>query len=100
EVHQTTVYLDGLARTLQTVDKQASPAGADLVTPNVYDAFGREQFQFLPFASNAFQSGDVTNDGSIKFDAFQEQSAFSQSQYPGESFYYGQQGFEPSSLNM
>ena len=99
EVHQTTVYIDGLVRTLQSVDKQASPAGMDMVTPRVYDAFGREQFQYLPFASNSLQSGDVTNDGSFKFDAFRQQSTFSQNQFPGQSYYYGQTGFEQSPLN-
>jgi len=99
EVHQSTVYLDGLARLLQTVEKQATPGGKDVVTPRVYDAYGRERFQYLPFASNSLQGGDVVNDGSFKFDAFRQQSTFSQIQYSGETYYYGQSGFEPSPLN-
>lgn len=99
EVHQSTIYIDGLVRPFQTVDKQASPAGMDMVKPGVYDAYGREQFQYLPFASNSLQSGDVTNDGSLKLDAFQQQSAFSKNEYPGQNYFYTQTTYEPSPLN-
>src|SRR5882757_58834 len=40
DVKQTTRYFDGLGRPLQTVVKQISPSGKDMVTPVVYDAFG------------------------------------------------------------
>jgi RHS repeat-associated protein len=59
KVAQTIQYFDGLGRPLQTVSTQASPAtqgslaGKDLVQPMAYDAFGREEFKYLPY-----QSGD------------------------------------------
>src|SRR5260221_13263836 len=99
DVKQVTNYADGLGRPLQTVAKQISPLGKDMVTAQVYDAFGREQFKYLPFVSNTAQGADVANDGSFKLDPFQQQAAFSQTQYPGENYYYGQTNYEASPLN-
>jgi len=67
---QSTQYFDGLGRLLQTVNKQASPLQNDMVTAVVYDAFGREQYKYLPFTSVSAQTGDVTNDGNVKLDPF------------------------------
>src|SRR5882762_2588696 len=58
EVLQTTGYMDGLGRPLQTVVKQgslvtASAASYDMVSPNVYDVMGREVQKYLPFASTS-----------------------------------------------
>src|SRR5215203_3179035 len=64
DVQQATAYFDGLGRPSQTVVKQGSlitnpdsPAystnAVDLVSPVVYDALGREQYKFLPFAANS-----------------------------------------------
>src|SRR3984885_4730405 len=66
EETQTTQYYDGLGRPLQTVAKQVTPLQNDLVTPFIYDSYGREQFKYLPFASNVAQSGDLTNNGIFK----------------------------------
>ncbi len=99
DVIQTTQYQDGLGRPLQTVVRQATPAGKDLVIPAIYDSFNRVQLNYLPFASNNFQSGDINNDGGFKLDAFQQDSVFNQSQYPGENFFYAQVDYESSPLN-
>ncbi len=54
-------YFDGLGRALQTVSAQASPAMADMIVPMVYDRFGRDSIQYLPYAasgvSGAFRAG-------------------------------------------
>jgi RHS repeat-associated protein len=105
DVKQTTQYIDGLGRTVQTVAKQASPLGFDMVTPVVYDQYGRESIKYLPYTSPG-------NDGSFKINAFNEQQNFSFNQYPdeffvgsqniyqtGELFFYGQTNYEPSPLN-
>jgi hypothetical protein len=52
EVRQNTRYFDGLGRPIQTVDKQGSPIKVDVVTPMVYDAFGRESKKYLPVITN------------------------------------------------
>ena len=99
DVKQTTRYFDGLDRPLQTVVKQISPSGKDMVTAVVYDAFGREQYKYLPFVANTAQSTDIVNDGNFKLDPFQQQAAFSATQYPGETYYYGRTDYEASPLN-
>ena len=100
DVGQTTQFVDGLGRPLQTVAWQMSPLGKDMVTANVYDGFGREQYKYLPFAATVVTPGlDQVSDGNFKVDPFRQQAAFSQSQYPGETYYYGQANYEASPLN-
>src|SRR5262245_5375919 len=58
----TTVFVDGLGRPVQSVLKKGSLAtdpanlssstnAVDLVIPKIYDQFGREANQFLPFTA-------------------------------------------------
>ncbi|MBX3257476.1 MAG: hypothetical protein KF862_25345, partial [Chitinophagaceae bacterium] len=119
EVHQTTQYFDGLGRPLQTVVKQGSlithatsptysGAAKDLVMPVVYDEFGRETIQYLPFASTA---GDETkNNGLFKLNPFAQQVTFYNTQLAGQTgetntgannlnWAYSKTNFEPSPLN-
>ena len=103
DVLQTTHYVDGLGRQLQTVVKGVTPAGNDMVTPVIYDNMGREQFKYLPFVSTGAQSGDITNDGNFKQDAFQQQAAFFTNtpilENQGELYFYSQTNYEPSPLS-
>jgi hypothetical protein len=97
EVQETTEYLDGSGRRLQIVERRKSPAGRDLVTPVLYDASGREYFQYLPYAS-------TSNDGKFKTDPFQPQQDFysNQAENPGfnnESYFFNQTDFENSPLD-
>lgn len=57
----TVQYFDGLGRLKQNVSVAASPTGADIVQPIVYDAFGREQYKYLPYAYQ-----DKENKGAIR----------------------------------
>ncbi|SDF63022.1 DUF6443 domain-containing protein [Chitinophaga filiformis] len=100
EVKQTTQYLDGLGRPIQTVSKGLSSGGKDLVAPVVYDAYGREQYKYLPYVQ---QSGNL-NDGRFKTDPFNSQKAFYQNGVlnpgvTGENIYYSLEAFEQSPLN-
>ncbi|HLZ88276.1 MAG TPA: DUF6443 domain-containing protein, partial [Puia sp.] len=104
DVRETTHYFDGLGRPLQTVQRQASPGSSpvDLVTPVVYDPFGREVYKYLPYAASAGDPGD----GSFKQDPINEQKNFYQNTYPGEQpaytgeqVFYGQTNYEASPLN-
>jgi RHS repeat-associated protein len=92
DVTQSTQYVDGLGRPLQAVTRGMSPAGKDIVTPSVYDAFGREQYKYLLYVSPGM-------DGSFKTNPFNEQKTFMQAQYLGEQVFYSQTVFEPSLLN-
>lgn len=64
-------YMDGLGRPLQKISAQQSPGQKDLIQPVVYDAFGREQFKYLPYAS-------TEGNGLFKTDAITSQSQFYQ----------------------
>ena len=92
DVEQSTTYFDGLGRSVQTVAKQASPLGYDLVVPQVYDVFGREAMHYLPYVS-------PSSDGNNKGNPLGEQNTFNTTQFPGEQFYYGRTDFEASPLN-
>ena len=104
DVRQTTQFVDGLGRPLQTVVQQATPGNspADLVTAVVYDQFGRETNKYLPYVAS---TGNTT-DGNFKQDPFTDQANFYQNIYPGqqpaytgEQVYYGQTNYEASPLN-
>ena len=92
DVAQTTQYFDGLGRQVQAVAMQESPLQHDLVSINVYDVLGREQFKYLPYTA-------TTSDGNYKYTAQGDQYNFNAAQYPGENSYFGQSAFEPSPLN-
>ena len=111
DVKETKQYFDGLGRLLQTVNKQYSPLGNDLVTPVYFDAYGKSSLAYLPFISNTTaNSTDVTNDGNIKLDPFQQQTGFYNNLLTGQSgetnvgtgklnWAYGQTNYEASPLN-
>ncbi|MBO9571015.1 MAG: hypothetical protein J7497_02215 [Chitinophagaceae bacterium] len=94
EVLQTTQYFDGLGRPLQSVIKQGSPLLKDQVSASVYDNFGREASQYLPYAS-------TDNNGSFKLNPFQQQNSFYTNYLSGQSqtWFYGFTKFEASPLN-
>ena len=106
DVKQTTQYIDGLGRPIQTVIKQGSleiltGVLADVVAPILYDEFGREQYKYLPFVShtNVGNTQASTTDGSFKLNPFQQQASFAAIQYPGETNFYSKTNFEASPLN-
>jgi len=107
DVLQTTQYFDGLGRPLQTVVKQGSLVTGndptDLVSPVIYDEFGREQYKYLPFASDS-------SSGLFKLNPFQQQVSFYNTQLAGqtgetsigangENWAYSKTNYEPSPLN-
>jgi len=103
DARQTTQYLDGLGRPLQTVQKGGSPGGFDIVAPVVYDVFGREALKYLPYAETG-----VSASGSFKTSPFSSQDYFYKNNYkdaqgnvmlPGEQVFYGKTIFEASPLN-
>ncbi|MBL0745584.1 DUF6443 domain-containing protein [Chryseolinea lacunae] len=60
---ETTEYVDGLGRPLQSVVTQGSMNNKrDIVTPYAYDQFGREALEYMPYVA-------VDNSGDLKADA-------------------------------
>lgn len=103
DVKLVTAYVDGLGRPLQTVAKQGSLATdynpIDVITPVVYDGYGREVYKYLPFAAKNINDNITLNDGLFKSNPFQQQAGFASGQYPGETYYYGQISYEQSPFN-
>ncbi|MCC9138774.1 DUF6443 domain-containing protein [Pontibacter silvestris] len=99
KVQVSTQYFDGLGRPLQTVIKQASPGKNDVIQPMVYDEFGRQKKEYLPYV------GGATSLGSYRSNALQEQyqfytqsSAYNES-LPKTDYPYAEKDFEASPLN-
>ncbi|MGN8071588.1 DUF6443 domain-containing protein [Mucilaginibacter sp. 22184] len=62
KVATTIQYFDGLGRPLQTVQRQASPQGNDIVQPFAYDQFGREAVKYLPYVPQTGTAGSYKAD--------------------------------------
>ncbi|WP_160290283.1 DUF6443 domain-containing protein [Flavihumibacter solisilvae] len=111
EVKQSTQYVDGLGRPLQTVVKQGSlisgGSPVDMVQATYYDAFGRETLQYLPFAANTIDGSTSVNDGNFKgLHPFLQQQHFysdanatSPVKGQGDTYYYSKTDLEFSPLN-
>lgn len=89
DVSIATQYFDQLGRPLQTVAKQATPSGKDVVSASVYDGFGRMPVQYMPYAA-------TTGNGIFKTNALADDSAFYKSLFPGEAVIYSESMLEPS----
>jgi len=98
DVKLSTQFFDGLGNPLQTVVRQQSPLKKDMVTPTVYDNMLRESYSYLSFIATPLLASDSTADGYFKMDAFQQDSAFNHTLYPGQTYYYGQVNFEKSPM--
>jgi RHS repeat-associated protein len=98
QVKQTTQYMDGLGRPLQIVSKGIGANGKDIVTPMLYDAYGREQLKYLPYADQG------TSNGLFKAAPFTNQKSFYENNTlspgtNGEAVFYTRTDFEASPLN-
>ncbi|MFT3704798.1 MAG: DUF6443 domain-containing protein [Agriterribacter sp.] len=92
DVMQTTEYLDGFGRPTQVVNKKANPDQNDLISTILFDGFGRQSQQNLPYAASA-------NDGSYRPAALSEGYNFNATQFTGEQYYFSEVDYEQSPLN-
>lgn len=92
DVLQSTQYVDGLGRPIQAVMRRVTPGAMDLVGPVVYDEFGRQTYQYMPYPS-------AETNGLFKTDPFNAQQAFMQTQFPDENVFSGKIEYEASPLN-
>ncbi|BAU55619.1 DUF6443 domain-containing protein [Mucilaginibacter gotjawali] len=98
KVQITIQYVDGLGRVIQTVQKQASQLGYDMILPQVYDKYGREVYKYLPYTP---QTGTA---GSFRSSAVSADSVFYSSPPSGSGITviadpHSQTGFDNSPLN-
>ena len=56
----TVQYFDGLGRPVQMIQRGATPSGADLVTYQEYDSFGREERSWLPSVATGNKGAFMT----------------------------------------
>lgn len=56
---ESITYYDGLGRAKQTISKQAGGNNEDVVTPIVYDNFGRKALEYLPYARQDFPNLNI-----------------------------------------
>jgi RHS repeat-associated protein len=92
DVGQSTQYIDGLGRPIQTILKQASPQQSDMATVQSYDEFGRELIHYLNFTTTNSQTGN------FKTTPYSDQYGFNNTQFTGEQFYYSLTDPEPSPM--
>jgi len=90
---QTTNYVDGLGKPLQTVAKKAHADGYDIIQHHVYDALGRETYQYLPFTVPV-----ILSDGKIELSAETRLRNFYDQAGPDEQP-YSKTTFDDSPLN-
>ncbi len=100
EIIQSSQYFDGLGRPLQTVIRQGSGSAKDLVTFTVYDPYGRQVYQPMPYATNnstngAFQLAPSTDQHTF----YKGDGSTVVGQHPDEDIFYGKTIFESSPLN-
>jgi len=65
---ETVQYFDGLGRPKQVVNIKATPTGKDVVTPILYDAFGRPVRDYLPVPQQGTQNGGIYSQSSALVD--------------------------------
>jgi RHS repeat-associated protein len=98
DVKESTQYLDGLGRGIQTVSRQNTPAARDLVNFTVYDAEGREIRKYLPYIQT---DGSSSNTGTFKLTPYSSQAGFYQNAslnpgFAGEKLYFSMFEYESS----
>ncbi len=93
DVSQATEYFDGLGRSIQTVIKNSTPGGKDMISTTWYDEFGRVAQKYMPYTDNLAT-------GNFRLDPTTQQPAFYNSYFNNtEGFYYSKTLYEASPLN-
>jgi RHS repeat-associated protein len=94
DIAQQIQYFDGLGRSIQTVDIEASPKKNDVVVPVAYDDYGREAVKYLPYV--------VAGDGQYQSEGIADQKtwyATATETRPADTNPLAETTFENSPLN-
>ncbi|MBX2969586.1 MAG: hypothetical protein KF803_09445 [Cyclobacteriaceae bacterium] len=93
-------YVDGLGRNLQSVTVAGSPSQRDVVLPVAYDAYGRQDKEYLPYAIESDFAGKYRADALVA--TAEEHTSFYSNPPPGVSSAfkpYKENVYENSPLN-
>ncbi|WP_374172802.1 DUF6443 domain-containing protein [Flavobacterium tructae] len=90
----TVNYHDGFNRLVQKVENQKSSTGRDVVTLMGYDAYGREEKEYLPYVPTDAASLNYKNNAYSGTEAFYNTTKYENTTNP-----YSQQEYESSPLN-
>ncbi|PZR20628.1 MAG: hypothetical protein DI535_29685, partial [Citrobacter freundii] len=82
---QSITYFDGLGRAKQNIAIKSTPGGNDLVTPIIYDCFGRQVRDYMPIPQTSSTNGGIYSQSS---DCSDTANAFPVSDASG--FYQGE----------
>jgi RHS repeat-associated protein len=96
EIQVATSYADGLGRPIQTVVREESPAGKDIISPVVYDEYGRVSKEYLPYTYNSASPGTFQPNALLQQYNFYHETGdgVADTDYP-----FAEKVFEPSPLN-
>lgn len=94
---QSVAYFDGLGRNIQSIEVAASPKGASMVSPTVYDEFGRVPRQYMPIGMGG--NGAYQNGAEGAFGGFYHAGNFPYFNGADMGVPYGDTDFEASPLN-
>jgi RHS repeat-associated protein len=98
-VQISTTYFDGLGRPVQTVIRQESPLRRDVIQPIAYDAFGRQEKDYLPYTGEPTKTGDYRPDALLEQYRFYTQANAANAALPKTDYPYARKVFEASPLN-
>ncbi|SDI06275.1 hypothetical protein SAMN04488062_12152, partial [Flavobacterium omnivorum] len=100
EKQKSITYFDGLGRPMQTIAIGQGGNGEDIITPIIYDGFGRQDKDYLPYTA--------VSDGTYRMNAVSDIATFYDNTKYDADFPnlttadinpYSQKQFEPSPLN-
>lgn len=96
--NESITYFDGLGREVQKVEVQASAYGNDIIQSIIYDDYGRQKVEYIPYA---IAQGGEDGPGGYRPNPIEEVQKFN-SNYFGDadgSFAYAEKEFDGSPLN-
>jgi len=100
DVIQNVTYFDGLGRAIQSIAiKQGGGTAKDIITHINYDAYGRQDKDYLPYVPTV-----AGNEGSYRTDALNKTNTYYNTHFPSDLDVinpnpYSQKEFEASPLN-
>ncbi|MDX6187771.1 DUF6443 domain-containing protein [Flavobacterium sp. Fl-318] len=93
QVQTNITYFDGLGRPMQQIANKQSANGKDIITPIVYDAFGRQLREYLPYEASSVNLAfaDQAASNAVSF--------YSSSEYANTTNPFSEKQLESSPLN-